>query len=292
MGGLTIKNSMRPKEKVRVLTADATLEENLKIINEFKHSRYPLMSQEATDPLGYVHVKDLFLATNGGTASSDLKTIVRPCIKAKAGATIEQVLSEMQRRGNHVALVYDDQNAWIGMATMEDLLEEVVGAIEEEFPLEVPVYLSDTLTPERVFLDVDGDSIISVADQILRRVNPAELPIPASTIMLSVIEREKLISSYVGDNIAIPHARLKILARPIVIVARLRNPIPAPIAGETINLIFLLLTPSETPRIHQVLLSNIARMHDSEFLSDRLMSANSAAEVYDVIKTAEQAALS
>ncbi|MFA6292630.1 MAG: PTS sugar transporter subunit IIA [Victivallales bacterium] len=226
-----------------------------------------------------------------GKPAADLKSFARPCLKAKETEPIEHLLSVMQRRGNHVALVYNSKGAWTGFVTMEDLLEEIVGAIEEEFPLEVPVYLADTLTPERVLLDVEGDTIIGAAGNALKRLAPSELPMSAETIMLSVAEREKLISSYVGRELAIPHARLKSLARPVVVIARLKEPIPAPVPHETINILFILLTPVDIPRIHQVLLSHIAQMLDSEFLSDRLLNAQTPAELFDAIKTAEQASL-
>ena len=294
MGVLTVRNSMRSKERIHFLRAGATQEENDKIISEFKQSRYPLIGDDPENPIGYVHIKDLFLAMRSGKPAADLKSFARPCLKAKETEPIEHLLSEMQRRGNHVALVYNSKGVWTGFVTMEDLLEEVVGAIEEEFPLEVPVYLSDTLTADRVLLDVEGDSIISAAGNALKRLAPKELPMPAETIMLSVIEREKLISSYVGRKLAIPHARLKSLARPVVIVARLKEPIPAPLPHpphETINMLFILLTPADIPRIHQVLLSHIAQMLDSEFLSDRLLNAQTPAELFEAIKTAEQASL-
>ncbi len=291
MGTLTVRNSMRSRERLHILRTSNTPEENTKIISEFKQSRYPLIGKDPENPMGYIHIKDLYLAKLAGKPTDDLQPYVRTCLKAKEEQNIEQLLSEMQRRGNHVALVYDKKGAWTGFVTMEDLLEEVVGAIEEEFPLEVPVYLSDTLTTDRVQLDVEGKSITAVAENALKRLNPNELPMPVQTIMLSVAEREKLISSYVGRNIAIPHARLKSLARPIVIVARLKEPIPSPVPNETVNLIFLLLTPADIPRIHQVLLSHIAQMLESEFLSDRLMNAKKSSELFDALKTAEQAVL-
>jgi CBS domain containing-hemolysin-like protein/mannitol/fructose-specific phosphotransferase system IIA component (Ntr-type) len=294
MGVLTVRNSMRLRERIHLLRTGASQEDNDKIISEFKQSRYPLIGDDPENPIGYIHIKDLFLAMRAGKPATDLKSFARQCLKAKETDHIESLLSEMQRRGNHVALVYNNKGAWTGFVTMEDLLEEVVGAIEEEFPLEVPVYISDTLTVERVLLDVEGDSIISAAGNALKRLAPKELPMPAETIMLSVIEREKLISSYVGRKLAIPHARLKSLARPVVVVARLKEPIPAPAPHpphETINMLFILLTPADIPRIHQVLLSHIAQMLDSEFLSDRLLNAQTPSELFDAIKTAEQASL-
>jgi CBS domain containing-hemolysin-like protein/mannitol/fructose-specific phosphotransferase system IIA component len=291
MGEMTVKNSMRSRERTHFLHTGVSQEENDKVISEFKQSRYPLIGDDPETPIGHVHIKDLFLATRSGKPTTDLKSFARPCIKAKETDSIEHLLSEMQRRGNHVALVYNARGVWTGFVTMEDLLEEVVGAIEEEFPLEVPVYVSDTLTPDRVLLDVEGDSIVSVARNALERLAPNELPMPAETIMLSVIEREKMISSYVGRKLAIPHARLKSLARPVVVVARLKEPIPAPAPHETINLLFILLTPADIPRIHHILLSHIAQMLDSEYLSDRLLNAETPAELFDAIKTAEQASL-
>jgi len=109
--------------------------------------------------------------------------------------------------------------------------------------------------------------------------------------MLSVADRERLGSSYVGRRLAIPHARLNRLPRPMVIVARLREPIPAPVHGEDINLLFILLTPADTPRIHQILLSHIAGIFDSDFLEGRLEGATTPAELHGVICTAEQVVL-
>ncbi|MFZ2656805.1 MAG: CNNM domain-containing protein [Victivallales bacterium] len=291
MGTLTVRNSMRSRERMHVLRTLATQEENNKIITEFKQSRYPLIGEDPENPLGYVHLKDLYLAMTAGKPTTDLKSFVRPCLKSKESDTIEQLLSVMQRRGNHVALVYNNKGAWTGFVTMEDLLEEVVGAIEEEFPLEVPVYLSDALTADRVLLDVEGKSIIEATENALSRLNPNDLPLPTEKIMLSVLEREKLMSSYVGRNIAIPHARLKSLARPVVVVGRLKEPFPAPVPNETINIIFILLTPADIPRVHQVLLSHIAQMLDSDFLSDRLLNAKTSGELFEALKTAEQASL-
>ena len=147
---------MRSRDRLHILRTGATQEDNNKIISEFKQSRYPLIGNDPENPLGYVHVKDLYLAKIAGKPTEDLHGFIRPCLKAKEIDTIEQLLSEMQRRGTHVALVYDSKGAWTGFVTMEDLLEEVVGAIEEEFPLEVPVHLSERLTTDRVLLDVEG----------------------------------------------------------------------------------------------------------------------------------------
>ena len=174
---------------------------------------------------------------------------------------------------------------------MEDVLEEIVGTIEEEFPVEPPVYLCDRLAQEHILLDVEGNNIMDAVWHAFERIPAADLPLSKEAILPSIAEREKLVSSYVGRRIAIPHARLANLARTLVIVARLREPIPAPVSGEDIHVLFILLTPANMPRIHQILLSHIAGMLESGFLEERLHQSTTPAEIFEAIRTAEQTAL-
>jgi mannitol/fructose-specific phosphotransferase system IIA component (Ntr-type) len=190
-----------------------------------------------------------------------------------------------------MALVFAEDGRWTGIITLEDAVEEVIGTIEEEYPTEPPVRLSDLLTPEHTLLDVGGDSILSATRSALQLIRGTDLPVSKDAIMLAVAERERLGSSYVGRRLAIPHARLARLVNPMVIVARMKIPIPAPVPGEDINLLFILLTPADTPRIHQILLSHIAGIFESDFLEGRLEDATTAAELHTVIVTAEQVVL-
>jgi CBS domain containing-hemolysin-like protein/mannitol/fructose-specific phosphotransferase system IIA component len=291
MGTLTVRNAMRARRLVRSLSLSHTREEINRIIAENRYSRYPLLGENPERPLGYIHVKDLFLADRSGRSTENLKAYVRPCFNFKEEDSLEQRLSEMQRKACHMALVFTSDGAWTGIITLEDAVEEVIGTIEEEYPTEPPIRLADLLTPERTLLDVEGGSIISASRNALERIRVTELPVSKEAIMLSVAERERLGSSYVGRRLAIPHARLKRLADPMVIVARLKTPIPAPVPGEDINLMFILLTPADTPRIHQILLSHIAGIFESDYLEDRLETATSPAELHNVIVTAEQVVL-
>jgi len=245
---------MRARRLVRCLSLAASREENDKVMAEYRLSRYPLLDAEAEKPLGYVHIKDLFLAERAGKPTNDLRAFLRPCLLFKEQDALEPRLSEMQRKASHMALVFAEDGRWTGIITLEDAIEEVIGTIEEEYPTEPSVRLSDLLTPEHTLLDVEGDSILSATRSALKRISGTDLPVSKDAIMLAVAERERLGSSYVGRRLAIPHARLARLIHPMVIVARMKSPIPAPVPGEDINLLFILLTPSDTPRIHQILL--------------------------------------
>jgi CBS domain containing-hemolysin-like protein/mannitol/fructose-specific phosphotransferase system IIA component len=291
-GALKVLNAMRPLSAVRCLKAGAPRTENERVIVENRHSRYPLLDDAAPGrPLGCIHVKELYLAERAGKDASDLRALVRPCLSAREEDPLEPLLSEMQRKGNHMALVHDAAGQWTGIVTMEDILEEIVGTVEEEFPVEPPVYLCDRLQQEHILLDVEGENIMDAVWHALERIPAKELPLPKEAVLPSIAEREKLVSSYVGRRIAIPHARLANLARTFVIVARLKEPIPAPVPGEDIHVLFILLTPANMPRIHQIMLSHIAGMLESGFLEERLHEGGTPAEVFDAIRTAEQTAL-
>ena len=290
MGGLKVCNAMHARDQVHCLQCGISRPELDALLAKYRHSRYPLLGNSPDLPLGYIHIKDLYPAMPDPATVPDLKQLVRPCLSARERDPLEQVLSEMQRKGNHLTLVSDDKGRWTGIITMEDAIEEVIGPIEEEFPLEMTLRLTEALAPDRVLLEVTGDNILAATRNALSRIAPAALPSSVNQIMAHIIERENLGSSYVGHRLAIPHARLNGLARPLVIVARLKTPFPAPIPGESVHLLFILLTPTDAPRIHQILLAQIAGIFESDYLELRLNEAHSASDLYNVICTAEQAA--
>jgi CBS domain containing-hemolysin-like protein/mannitol/fructose-specific phosphotransferase system IIA component len=291
MGNLTVRNAMRARRLVRYLSLGNTSAQNDAVIAECRFSRYPLLGDDPDMPLGYVHVKDILLAEHAGKPTDTLSSFVRPCLSFREQDPLEQRLSEMQRKAAHMALVFGEDGRWTGIITLEDAIEEVIGTVEEEFPTEPTIRLSDLLTPAHTLLDVEGTSIPSATRNALQRISVQDLPVSRDAIMLSIVDRERLGSSYVGKRLAIPHARLARLLQPMVIVARMKNPITAPVPGEDINLLFILLTPADTPRIHQILLSHIAGIFESDFLEGRLEDATTPSELHNAIVTAEQVVL-
>lgn len=289
LGRLSVRNAMRPRRLIRTLRVDAPLSEINETITRFRYSRYPLMGEDPEKPLGFIHVKDLFLSGS----VPNLQSLIRPCLKAQENESLEKTLALMQRRANHMTLVYDKNNNWIGMVTLEDAVEEVIGTIEEEFPLEQPLHLFNFLSPDRVVCGVEGATILQAARNALQRLKPGELPMSIDDILRHLAERERLSTSYVGSGLAIPHARLPVAASPVVVVARLKHPLPAPtpVAGDKIEFLFILITPDNEPRIHQILLSHIAGIFESDFFETRLREANTPEQVYTLISTAEQTVL-
>ena len=176
MGTLNVRNAMRARRLVRCLFLGKPRSENEKLIAENRFSRYPCIGDDPERPLGYVHIKDLYLAERAGKPTDDLRPYVRPCLQFKEQDPLEQRLSEMQRKAAHMALVFAEDGRWTGIITLEDAIEEVIGTVEEEYPIEPPVRLSDLLTAEHTLLDVEGDSILSATRHALQRISVADLP--------------------------------------------------------------------------------------------------------------------
>lgn len=292
LGTLTVRNAMQVKAKVQVLREGMNWEAVHAVVGRFRYSRYPLVSSGSHEPLGVLHVKDLYAAYVRSPDACDLVALVRPGLSANEHDPLENLLGQMQRTGNHVALVRDLGGRWTGMVTLEDVLEEVVGTIEEEYPVEAPVTISEFLKPSHVFLDVDGETLEAVLKSTLAKVPLADLPADRSVILTRILERERQAPSALSHNLAIPHGRVEGLARPLVLVARPREPLSVPGRSEPTKFLFILVTPAESPRIHQVLLSHVAGLYESDFFEDRLYDTADPLELHSVICTAEQTVLS
>jgi mannitol/fructose-specific phosphotransferase system IIA component (Ntr-type) len=290
LGGLTVRDAMRQRAQVRTLDARLPWAENLRVIQSAHFTRYPLLTADPTGPSGFVHVKDLVI--HNECATPNLEALARPLLATTEATGLEALFAEMQRRRIHVALVTDTHGQWTGFITLEDVMEELVGTIRDEFEDEEPVRLSDALSRERVQFDIEADSPIAAVRLALKRLPPSALPLPAAQILQAVSERERLVGTYLGHGIGMPHARVPGLPKPFVMVLRSSEGVPFEGTAEKGRLLFLLLTPAGQPRVHQRLQGIIATLlHESEFVKERLLTATSAEEVLEVVRTGEQAVL-
>jgi CBS domain containing-hemolysin-like protein/mannitol/fructose-specific phosphotransferase system IIA component (Ntr-type) len=291
LGELRVKDTMRPRAQVRCLHAQLHWNDNLQTIRAWRFTRYPLIDEDPDRPIGLVHLKDVLL--QGGEAPTpDLKKLARPLLTTGEGTMLESLLAEMQRRRIHAALVTNAEGRWTGLVTMEDIIEEIIGTIRDEFEDEEPIHLADTITAERIQLGVTGSGPIAAVRAALARMSPGSLPLPADQIVRAIDERERIAGTYLGRNLGMPHARLTGLSKPFVMILRSEEGIPYAGTTEKAHLLFVLLTPAGQPRIHQRLQAIIATLLDeSEYVQEHLRNAESPAEVLEVIRTGEQASL-
>jgi tellurite resistance protein TerC len=282
LGGIRVRDAMLPRDSVKVLRLSQPWEENLKVIRDSRFSRFPLMDGGDL-PIGVVHVKDVFYA--GG--EPELRKMARPYLTTTEDAPLETLLGELQRHRGHLAMVKNAEGRWTGFISLEDIVEEIIGTIEDEFEVEPKIYLSDALTPGRTVLGIEASSVEELVGQAFGRVPAHELPLPKEKIVKAVLERERAMSTYLGRGLAIPHARLEGLERPALVFARSEEGVPIAGRDEKAYLAFVLLTPSGSPRVQARLLARICQLIDSEYVGEQLRKAESPQAVVEAIRAAE-----
>lgn len=146
---------MVPRVDMTYMDATWPLERNLEIANSHTYTRYPLCESDSDHVIGMIHIKDLVrLSAAGG---GDIRQIRREIIFVPETKSIDQLLREFQLRKMHMAIVLDEYGGTAGIVTLEDVLEEIVGEIHDEFeePLPDVLRVSDTelLVDGKVMLD-------------------------------------------------------------------------------------------------------------------------------------------
>ena len=126
---------MTPRTELVALPVEATLSEVLQVVQESGLSRYPVYDESIDNIIGVVLAKDLLklLAPRANTEAFDLPSIMRPVHVIPGSREVEEVLADFKRLKEHMAIVLDEYGGTAGVVTMEDLLEEIVGEILDEY---------------------------------------------------------------------------------------------------------------------------------------------------------------
>ena len=123
---------MVPRTRIVALNLDLSREEILRTVQEHMYTRYPVYRRDLDHVTGFVHTKDILIGRMSTGADFDIAGIVRPPLFVPEGKKVSSLLREMQRKRIQMALVVDEYGIMSGLATTEDLLEELVGEIEDE----------------------------------------------------------------------------------------------------------------------------------------------------------------
>jgi putative hemolysin len=127
---------MVPRPEVVALSVELPPEEALAAMIESPYTRYPVYRGSLDQVIGMIHVRDLFSAiVDRGIAGVELETLVRPAHIVPETKDLAALLAEFRRTNQHMAIVVDEYGDLEGIVTLEDLLEEIVGEIEDEFDL-------------------------------------------------------------------------------------------------------------------------------------------------------------
>jgi putative hemolysin len=135
--GRQVSEVMRPRPEVVALDAHGTIGEAVDAVSDRPYSRYPVLDSSIDDIVGFVHVRDLYDAAQDDPGRA-LEAITRPIAYVPSTAKVLATLTGMRAAGDQIAVVVDEYGGTDGIVTLEDLIEEVVGEIFDEYDTEAP----------------------------------------------------------------------------------------------------------------------------------------------------------
>jgi CBS domain containing-hemolysin-like protein len=137
-GDRVAREIMVPRPDVEAIASDAPLSEMADAAVNGRYTRYPVYEEDLDHVLGAAHVKDLFRAALEDSDDFDIRSILRECLVVPETKRIEEILKEFQTRTLQMAIVIDEWGSVEGLITIEDIVEEIVGEIQDEFDEDEP----------------------------------------------------------------------------------------------------------------------------------------------------------
>jgi CBS domain containing-hemolysin-like protein len=151
---------MLPRTDMDCLFTDGTMEENMQLVHATRHTRYPVAVDDKDQIIGFVHIADLLTADPA--RRGDLKALARPILTVPESMEISHVLRLMQKRHSQLAIVIDEYGGTAGLLTADDILEEIVGELQDEFDTDRP-----ELERKENFVSVDGRMLLEELNDML-----------------------------------------------------------------------------------------------------------------------------
>lgn len=206
----TARQIMIPRTAVVFLSTTNTFSENLRITQENQHTRYPLCDGDLDHVLGMVHIKDVLAATARGEKGLRMIKLKRDVIFYPETIPLDGLFREFQRTKLHMAVLVDEYGGTTGIVTLEDVLEELVGEIYDEFDQPVALvrqvgrneYLIDGLCPVKLceeklgikFPEFDVETIGGVVFSLVGHIpKPGHrLDLEQATIIVESIDRQRI----------------------------------------------------------------------------------------------------
>ncbi len=163
---------MTPRTRVQIIPIDIVKEKLLQVVTESRHSRFPVYDGDHDHIVGIVHLKDIIRQTMKADSKFDIRLILRAAPAVPEDYSVENLLIAFKAQRLHMAIVLDEFGGMAGVVTLEDLVEEVVGEVRDEFDQEHEPYVE----VEPGVLEVSGDYLV---DDLIEEVylgEPDDLP--------------------------------------------------------------------------------------------------------------------
>jgi Putative Mg2+ and Co2+ transporter CorC len=211
-----VRDIMIPRSQIVTIKDNFTLDECLDIISEHGHSRYPVISEDRDHIEGVLLAKDLLIYIRQGVNNFDLKKILRPTVVVPESKRVDHMLKEFRMQRYHMAMAIDEFGGVSGLVTIEDILELIVGDIEDEYDevedrdirrLSQSVYSVRALTPVEDFNEIfattfSDDEMDTIGGLVMQHFG--RLPIRGETITIdgyqfkvTIVDRRRIIQLHV-----------------------------------------------------------------------------------------------
>lgn len=214
-GDRTLQEVMRPRTEVTFIDGTMSIADARSMVRDGPYSRFPVIGRTPDDVLGFVHIRDL-MPRDEHQDQGMVKDIVREILPLPGTNRVLPSLSRMRKLGHHIALVVDEYGGTDGIVTLEDLVEELVGEIYDEY--DTGADHEDRVTVANGSIDVDGGLIL----QEFAAASGITLPEGRyETVAGFVISRLGRLP-VVGDRVEVPGHVLTVLAMDRLRIARIR----------------------------------------------------------------------
>ena len=204
---LEVSDIMVPRSNMIALEKSYEIDQLLKIISDSGHSRFPVIGENKDEVLGILLAKDLLRFSKDSQENFDMEDFIRPATFIPESKRLKTLLKEFRKSRNHIAIVVDEYGRTAGLLTIEDVLEQIVGDIEDEYDAEdLPMikevghklYIVDALVRieyfndffDTEFLDEDYDTLGGLLIKTFGRLPKEEETIDLKTIQFRILQAD------------------------------------------------------------------------------------------------------
>ena len=137
VGDLQVRDIMVPRSQMTVVARDAGIDELVPIVVESGHSRFPVLGEDRDQVIGILLAKDLLRHyAENATGDFDIREVIRPAVFVPESKRLNVLLKEFRKNRHHMAIVVDEYGGVAGLVTIEDVIEQIVGDIADEYDVE------------------------------------------------------------------------------------------------------------------------------------------------------------
>lgn len=170
-GDTLAREIMVPRIDVLALEAATPLAQAVQAFLQSGHSRLPVYENEIDNVIGLLYAKDLLRAMSGGSKKTDLRALLRPAYFVPDTKKADALLTEMQSQRIHMAIVVDEYGGMAGIVTLEDIIEEIIGEIQDEYDSSEEELVEQAGPGEYLFqARIDLDDVNKIMDSRLQKI--------------------------------------------------------------------------------------------------------------------------